>query len=61
MEKMRFSKSEVQAFVEELILDQVATEEELNWYEEIKWNNNFKKNYTYKKVLYKMVKEYRGE
>jgi hypothetical protein len=61
MEKLHFSKLEVLAFVEELILDQNATEDELMWYEEYKWNKTFKRNYTYKKLVKKMSKYYRGE
>jgi hypothetical protein len=58
MEKVKFSKLEVLAFVEELILDQMANEDELEWYEEVKWNNNFKTNYTYKEIIKKMRNEY---
>jgi hypothetical protein len=61
MTKLRFSKSEVQAFVEELILDQIATEDEQNWYEEFIWTNKFNKNYTYKLIVKKMAREFRGE
>jgi hypothetical protein len=61
MTKLRFSKSEVQAFVEELILDQIATEEEQNWYEELIWTNKFNKNYTYKLIVKKMSREYKGK
>jgi hypothetical protein len=61
MGKLRFSKSEVQAFVEELILDQIATEDEQKWYEELIWNNKFIKNYTYKLVLKKMKNAYEGK
>jgi hypothetical protein len=48
----------VLAFVEELSLDQMANEDELEWYEEVKWNNNFKTNYTYKEIIKKMRNEY---
>jgi hypothetical protein len=60
MEKIRFSKSEVLSFVEDLILCQMATQEELEWYEEVKWNKVFKINYTYKLIVKKMVREYNG-
>lgn len=60
MEKIRFNKSEVLAFVEELILDQMATEDELEWYENYVWDKQFKINYTYKKLVEKMIKEYKG-
>jgi hypothetical protein len=42
-------------------LDQIATEEEQNWYEELIWINKFNKNYTYKSIVRKMAREYRGE
>lgn len=60
MTKLHYGRSEVQAFVEELILDQMATEEEQLWYEEIQWNNRFNKNNTYKGILRKMKKIYEG-
>jgi hypothetical protein len=61
MTKLRFSKSEVQAFVETLILDQIATEDEQIWYEEFIWTNKFNKNYTYRLVLKKMKNAYEGK
>jgi hypothetical protein len=61
MNKIRFSKMEVLAFVEELILDQMANQDVLEWYENYVWNNEFKKNYIYKVIIRKMVREYRGE
>lgn len=60
MEKLHFSKSEVTAFVEELILDQMATEDEQVWYENFIWNGEMKKDYTYKKLIRKMKKVYDG-
>lgn len=61
MEKLHFSKSEVLSFVEELILDQMATEDEQVWYENYVWNNEFKKNYTYKVIIRKMKRVYDGK
>jgi hypothetical protein len=60
MEKLRFRKSEVIAYVEDLIHSNMATEDELNWYENFIWNNKFNKNYTYKLVISKMRQEYNG-
>lgn len=61
MEKLHYSKSEVIAFVEELILDQMATEDEQVWYENYVWNGEFKKNYTYKCIIRKMKRVYDGK
>jgi hypothetical protein len=60
MEKLRFRKSEVIAYVEDMILSNMASEDELNWYEEFIWNNKFNKNYTYKLIVKKMSREYKG-
>lgn len=61
MEKLHFSKMEVLSFVEELILDQMATEDEQAWYENFVWNGEFKKNYTYKVIIRKMKRVYDGK
>jgi hypothetical protein len=61
MNKIRFSKMEVLSFIEDLILDQMANQDVLEWYENYVWDNEFKKNYTYKVIVRKMTREYRGE
>lgn len=58
MNQVNFTKSEVLAFVEDLILDQMATEDEQHWYEDLMWYDEFKTNYTYKNIIRKMRKVY---
>lgn len=60
MEKMRFLKSEVISYLEEKILMNEATVEEIEMYEDIRWSNKLKKNYTYKKLIKEMKRIYDG-
>lgn len=61
MNKVKFKKEEVLSFLEELILDNLATEEELELYQDFKWSGKLNKNnYTYKLVVRKLKKEYEG-
>jgi hypothetical protein len=60
MQKLRFLKSEVIAYLEELLLDQAATDEQEELYVEYKWTGKLKKNYTYKVTLKEMKKIYEG-
>jgi hypothetical protein len=60
MKKNLLPKSEVLAFVEDLISMQMASEEVLTWYEEYQWTNKFKKNDTYKQLI-KYYKELHNE
>jgi hypothetical protein len=54
MEKIRFSKSEVIAYLEEKILMNEATEDESALYEHYIWNRKLTKGYTYKKLIREM-------
>jgi hypothetical protein len=56
MKKNLLPKSEVLAFVEDLISMQMASEEVLTWYEEYQWNGKLNKNNTYKKLIKKYKK-----
>jgi hypothetical protein len=56
MEKLHFSKSEVIAFLEEMIEIGMATEDEQLLYENYIWNGKLERSNTYKKVLKKMKK-----
>jgi hypothetical protein len=59
MEKLHFLKSEVIAYLEEKIISNMATEDELEMYQEIKWNKKLNKNnYTYKKLIREMREWY---
>jgi hypothetical protein len=61
MKKNTFRKSEVIAYIEELILDQAATDEQEELYVDYKWSGKLKKNYTYKKTLVEMKRIYIGQ
>jgi hypothetical protein len=61
MTKLRFSKSEVISFLEDLIKSGAANEEQEELYINYTWNGVLVKNYTYKKVLRLMKKEYNGK
>lgn len=54
MQKLNFKKSEVLSYIESKIIDDIATEEEMELYQDFKWDGTFKMNYTYKKVLKEM-------
>jgi hypothetical protein len=56
MKKNLLPKSEVLAFVEDLISMQMASEEVLTWYEEYQWTNKIGKNDTYRKIIKKYKK-----
>jgi hypothetical protein len=59
MEKLHFRKSEVIAYLEEKILSNMATEDELEMYQDYKWNKKLNKNnYTYKKLIREMREWY---
>lgn len=57
MEKLKFRKSEVIAFVEDLIQSNAATDEQEEFYEEFQWSGKLNKNnYTYKFTIAQMRK-----
>lgn len=57
-----FSKYEVIAYIEELMKDQVATQEECVLYEDYLLHGKIKHiNNTYKLVIRKMEREFNGE
>ncbi|PLR99631.1 hypothetical protein [Bacillus sp. T33-2] len=62
MEKNKFRKSEVIAFLEGQILSGAATDEQEELYIDYKWNGVLKRNnYTYKKLIKEMKRHYEGE
>lgn len=62
MNKIYFSKMEVLAYLEDKILMNMATEDELEMYEEYVWNGKLNKNnYTYKCLTMEMKRIYLGE
>jgi hypothetical protein len=61
MTKLRFSKSEVISFLEDLIKDGAANEEQEELYINYTWNSVLVKNNTYKQVLRMMKREYEGK
>lgn len=60
MSKRRFTKSDLVAFLEDLIEMDTATQEEMEYYEDFHWTGELKVNYTYKKIVRKMKREYMG-
>lgn len=58
MEKNKFRKSEVIAYLEDLILMNMATEDESTLYENMHWTGKLEKNNTYKAVVKKMHQEW---
>jgi competence protein ComGF len=59
MEKLHFTKSEVLAYLEDKILSNMATEDELEMYQDYKWDRKLNKNnYTYKKLIREMREWY---
>jgi hypothetical protein len=55
MNKVQFRKSEVVAYLEDLILQDIATQDEEDLYVNYKWSGKLDKtNYTYKEVLIDM-------
>jgi hypothetical protein len=54
MEKLHFKTSEVISFIEDLINDGAATDEQEELYVDYKWEGKLKKNYTYKVTLKQM-------
>jgi hypothetical protein len=58
MEKITFRKEEVIAFLEDMIISEMATYEEEVLYQNYKWNGKLEKNYTYKMVLHRMRELY---
>jgi hypothetical protein len=60
LKEVSFREEDILAYLEELIIDDLATQEEENLYQGFHWNGILKKNRTYKKVLLKMEEEYMG-
>lgn len=61
MSKIYFSKMEVLAYLEDKILMNMATEDELELYESFVWDGKLKRNnYTYKRLIAEMKKVYEG-
>lgn len=58
MNELKFSKSEVVGFLESLIMNEEATQEETDLYSNYKWNGKLTNNSTYKKVLAKMRRNF---
>jgi hypothetical protein len=54
MEKVTFRKEEVIAFLEDMIISEMATYDEEVLYQNYKWTGKLEKNYTYKMVLHRM-------
>lgn len=61
MQKVRFLKSEVIAYLEELLLDQAATDEQEELYVEYTYTGKLVKNYVYKKTVLQMKSIYEGK
>lgn len=64
MEKRKFKNSEVTSFLEELVMSELATEEEEEMYQDYRWTGKLdihKYSKTIKKLLVKMRKYYEGE
>lgn len=64
MTKKKWKQSEVWAYLETLIIDEIATKDEIEMYEDYVWNGKLDKvKYTYviKCLINKMNKEYKGE
>lgn len=61
MKKASLRKSEVVAYLEEKILHNENTVEEMELYENYKWTNELEKNNTYARLVKEMFAEYRGE
>ncbi len=60
MERKKFNFEEVIIFLEQKIIDNLESDEEMMAYENYKWDGKIKKS-TYKSLLKEMYKEYRGE
>lgn len=59
MGKIYFSKMEVLAYLEDKILMNMATEDELELYEAFVWDGKLKRNnYTYKRLVMEMKRIY---
>lgn len=58
MQKVRFLKSEVISYIEELINDGAASEEQEELYVNYKWTGKLEMNYTYKVTLKEMKRIY---
>jgi hypothetical protein len=58
MEKIKFNTSEVYNFLEEKVILNLVTEEELVLYEEYIWSDKINKNYTYKCLVREMRELY---
>lgn len=57
MEKLKFRKSEVIAYLEDLVSENAATDEQEELYEEFQWSGKLNKNnYTFKLTVSQMRK-----
>ena len=61
MKKASLRMSEVIAYLEEKILHNENTVEEMELYEGFQWNGKLEKNNTYMSLVEEMFAEYRGE
>lgn len=61
MKNKQWRKSEVLAYIEELILRDEANDDEIRLYEDWVWNSNINELNTYNKVLKKMKRQYEGK
>lgn len=52
----QYKVKEVIAFLEWVIINEMATEDEQVLYQNFKWSGQLERNYSYKKVLHKMKK-----
>jgi hypothetical protein len=60
LKKVSFREEDILGYLEELIIDDLATQEEENLYQDYHWGGILKKNRTYNKVVRNMEKEYMG-
>jgi arsenate reductase-like glutaredoxin family protein len=62
MRKNKWLKSEVISYLEEKILEDKATDEEMEFYEKYIWFGKFnRKSDTYKRLLREMKEEWEGD
>ncbi|MFO1442820.1 hypothetical protein KDN24_06280 [Bacillus sp. Bva_UNVM-123] len=59
MKKVEFRVEEVLAYLELLVISDLADEDELELYQDFQWKNKLKIN-TYNKLIMKMRNEYNG-
>jgi hypothetical protein len=58
MERNKFRKEEVVSYLEEILKDGTATEEQEDLYIQFQWTGNLVKNYTYKRTISQMIRYY---